>query len=94
MGWKIIKDCGFSESDLAYGITSREGKTFGDYQGGKHRYRMLDDDGNKCYYILSDTDPSEGTESQLFAPLDWAMMDVGATEIQYKDAESGEYKTL
>lgn len=94
-GWRVIRDYGYKEGDFEkWGIPSRAGRTYGDYQGGKHRYILKDDDGNTCYLIESDIDPDEGYEEELFAPLDWAMNDVGATEIYYKDKESGEYKIL
>jgi hypothetical protein len=93
-GWRVIRDYGFNEGDdERYGITSRAGKTYRDYQGGKHRYMLRDDDGNACYLIESDIDPNEGYEEELFAPLDWAMRDVGATEIHYRDKD-GVYKVL
>jgi hypothetical protein len=91
-GWKIIKDNIFNprwdwDKDM-------KGTVKGDYQGGKHRYRLKDDDGNIYYYIFSDIDVNEGTEGQLFRPLDWAMAYAGCTTIEYKDTETGEYKVL
>ncbi|QIW88606.1 hypothetical protein P59_237 [Bacillus phage P59] len=91
-GWRVVRDYSF---DPAHDEPewNRSGKTYGDYQGGKHRYRLKDDDGNTMYIIESDIDPDEGYEEELFAPLDWAMNDVGATSIEYKD-KNGEYQYL
>jgi hypothetical protein len=89
-GWRVVRDYGFDpENDGPE--WNRQGNTYRDYQGGKFRYRLKDDDGNTCFIIESDIDPDEGTEFQLFAPLDWAMADVGATSIEYKDKKTGEY---
>lgn len=86
-GWKVVRDYINEKDEDCY----RQGKEYKDYQGGKHRYRLKDDDGNTCYIIESDIDANEGTEYQLFLPLDWAMNDVGATSIEYKDKETGKY---
>jgi hypothetical protein len=91
-GWRVVRDYGFDpvHDEPQW---NRQGKTYRDYQGGKFRYRLKDDDGNTMYIIESDIDPNKGTEGQLFAPLDWAMNDVGATSIEYKD-EEGNYQYL
>jgi hypothetical protein len=91
-GWRVVRDYSFTP-EVDKPEWNRSGKTYGEYQGGKHRYRLKDDDGNTMYIIESDIDPAEGSEEELFAPLDWAMNDVGATSIEYKDAD-GEYKYL
>lgn len=88
-GWKVVRDF-LDPKGTEY---SRHGKEYREYQGGKHRYRLKDDDGESYFLIESDIDPNEGTESQLFAPLDWAMAYAGCTSIEYKD-ENGEYKYL
>jgi hypothetical protein len=90
-GWKVARDYSYMP-DVEWDV-NKTGRTYRDYQGGKHRYRLKDDDGNTMYIIESDIDPDEGTESQLFAPLDWAMADVGATSIEYKNKE-GKYEYL
>jgi hypothetical protein len=91
MGWKIIKDnCSKPEEKDYY----KKGKEYGNYKGGKYRYRLLDDDGEVYFYLLSDIDPNNGTESQIFEPLDWGMNFAGCSAIQYKDEETGEYKFL
>ena len=91
-GWRVARDYSHDpeRDDPKW---NRTGRTYRDYQGGKHRYRLKDDDGNTMYIIESDIDPNEGDEETLFAPLDWAMADVGATSIEYKD-ENGEYQYL
>lgn len=92
-GWKVVRDYSFNPGHDEP-EWNRTGKTYGDYQGGKHRYRLKDDDGETMYIIESDIDPDEGNEEELFAPLDWAESDVGATSIEYKDKETGEYEYL
>lgn len=89
-GWRVVRDYGFDATtdEPEY---NRQGKEYGDYQGGKHRYRLRDDDGNACYLIESDTAPDSDKQSRLFAPLEWAMNDVGATSIEYKTTEGWEY---
>lgn len=88
-GWRIARDY----TEEAGAEDSIQGRQYREYQGGKHRYRLKDDDGETYYIIESDIDPNEGTESQLFAPLDWAMNYAGCTSIEYKD-ENNEYKYL
>jgi hypothetical protein len=90
-GWKIIKDNSFNPDFDDKPLT---GKEYKDYQGGKFRYRLKDDDGEIYYYIFSDINPDKGTEEELFLPLDWAMNYAGCTSIEYKDKETGEYKYL
>lgn len=89
-GWRVVRDYGYNPQ---YDTPewNRQGKTYREYQGGKHRYRLRDDDGNACYLIESDIAPTSTSESQLFAPLEWAMADVGATSIEYRTAEGWEY---
>lgn len=89
-GWKVIKDNISKPEDELY----RVGKTYRNYQGGDFRYRLKDDDGEIYFYILSDIDPDEGSENQLFAPLDWAMHFAGCASIEYKDKKTGEYIIL
>lgn len=50
-------------------------------------FRLLDDDGEIYAYGKSTNDSS-------FAPLDKYMYEYGCTEIQYKNAKTGEYETL
>jgi hypothetical protein len=89
-GWKIVRDYISPKGDECYQV----GKERGVYHGGKFRYRLKDDDGNTYYILLSDIDPNEGTERQLFAPLDWAMSYAGCTSIEYKDEKTGKYEYL
>lgn len=89
-GWKVARDYINDKDEDCY----RQGNTYRDYQGGKFSYRLKDDDGNTMYIIESDIDPNEGYEEEIFAPLDWAMNDVGATLIEYKDKETGKYIIL
>ena len=90
-GWKIIKDNVSEPHDTEY---YKVGKEYGNYQGGKFRYRMCDDDNNVYFYIYSDIDPNKGTENQIFQPLDWAMNFAGAAYIEYKDEETGKYEII
>jgi hypothetical protein len=90
MGWKVIKDKVHTEEKD--GMTL-EGREYDDYQGGKHRWRLLDADDVVYLYLLSDCDPNDCYEEEGFAPLDWAMPRYGCTDLQYKDKD-GEYKTL
>ena len=84
MGFKIIKDnIHTSPEEMQWDL---KGKEYGKYRGGKHRFRLLDDDGEVYLYGFSDCDSS-------FAPLDWSMNLWGCTEIQYRD-EKGQYQTL
>lgn len=90
-GWRVVRDYGFDpEHDTPE--WNRQGKEYGEYQGGKHRYRLKDDDGNTMYIIDSDIHANKGTESQVFAPLDWAMADVGCTSLEWKNPETGKYE--
>ncbi|QPK89761.1 hypothetical protein IEN91_04790 [Bacillus velezensis] len=93
MGYKIIKDnVHTKEDEKKYSLV---GKEYDDYKGGKHRIRLLDDDGNVYLYMLSDLDYVEGNfyEEQGFAPLDRFMNVYGCTELQYK-GKNGEYVQL
>lgn len=89
-GWKIIKDNTFNPE---FDDKPLVGKTYHEYQGGQHRWRLKDDDGEIYYYFLSDIDPNEGTEDEVFAPLDWARNYAGCTTLEYKDKD-GEYKVI
>lgn len=91
-GWRVVRDYGFDKANDAP-EWNRQGKTYRDYQGGKHRYKLSDEDGFTFYIIESDIAHDKGSESQLFAPLDWAMNDVGAVVIEYRD-ENGKYHVL
>jgi len=73
-----------------------------------HQFRMLDDDGILYYsgYVASwETDPESGElrmltpdemdERAAFGPLnDYGTPNAGAVEIQYKNAETGEWETM
>lgn len=86
MGWVI-------EEDIIDG-GSAFGKTEGNYKGGKHKYRLKDDDNEVYYIIKSDTDPNEGTEEEIFDPLNWAQGYAGCTEIEYWDEEKSQFISL
>lgn len=77
MGFKIIKV-------FSGGEESRKGKEYGDYKGGKHLFRTLDDDLNICYHALCDGDAS----AERFH--DYSVADVGATISEYR--KDGEWK--
>lgn len=51
-----------------------------------HAFRILDDDGNVYF--------SGYAAEESFEPLDWAQPRYGATEIQYRDGETNEWKSL
>ena len=53
-------------------------------------FRLLDDDGILYYSGICLHD---GSESAIFAPLDWGMYNAGCTEIQYLE-KSGEWETV
>lgn len=91
-GWRVVRDYGYN-TDWDEPEDNRAGKEYRDYQGGKHRYKLLDDDGKTCFIIEADTHYESTLESRLFAPLEWAMADVGATAIMYRD-EDGKYDYL
>lgn len=77
----------------------------GEYHGGKHRIRLLDDDGIVYFYLQSDIDYNTGRfttgphigktakTSTMFYPLDTLGAGYGCTHLQYKDLD-GNYKTL
>lgn len=88
-GWKIIKD-NVADNDEE----SQVGKIKRDYQGGQHRYRLKDDDGEIYYYLLSDIDGKDGYEDELFAPLDWGTWFAGCSSIEWKNPETGKYEYL
>jgi hypothetical protein len=75
------------DEDLINGDTpwSRAGRRYGP-EGVQtpHRYRVKDADG-EVYYIGRCSDESS------FAPLDFAMADAGATDIEYQDTQSGRW---
>jgi hypothetical protein len=78
MGWKIIKDHGWKQSDLDnYGIKSYVGRER-DYQGGKMQVRTWDDDGNLYYTAVCDDEES----AENFH--DWSMYDSGSVRSQIR----------
>jgi hypothetical protein len=85
MGYKIIKDNVHKMPEEAKWC--KVGYLSVAYKGGKHRFRLLDDDGEIYFYGLSDSDSS-------FAPLNWSSGLWGCTEIQYRNPETKEYETL
>ena len=79
MGFKITKD------KLDNGLLV--GKSFGNYKGGKNKFRLKDDDSEIYYYGVSDDDSD-------FMPLDWAMPRFGCTIIEYRNEKTKEYEVL
>lgn len=77
MGFKIIRV-------FSAGEESRKGKEYGNYKGGKHLFRTLDDDGNLAYHAHCDGDAS----AEHFH--DWSTADVGTTASEYR--KDGEWK--
>lgn len=101
--WVITKDC------LGEGIQGTIGpSTCPDElaaDGGKairqhdnaDKFRLLDGDGEiYCYgYFLDYADPNDDEQPTGFEPLDdFGTASLGATEIQYKNKQTGEYETL
>jgi hypothetical protein len=96
MGFKITKDNVHNTEE--YKKWDCVGKTFycvceccedspTEYKEGKHKFRLLDDDGEIYYYGVSD-------DNSCFCPLDWAEPLWGCTEIQYRNEKTKEYETL
>lgn len=94
MGFKIMKDNVHDKEE--YKPWDKVGKTFNctcgmcekpEYSEGKHKFRLLDDDGEIYYYGVSDDD-------SCFCPLDWSQPLWGTTEIQYRDEKTKVYETL
>lgn len=83
MGFKIIKDNVHTKEDN-YTLVGNE---YNDYEGGKHKFRLLDDDGGIYIYGVSDDDSD-------FEPLDYFMPMYGCTEIQYRNEVTKEYVIL
>lgn len=78
-------------SDAAFGKRTAYDRVFGDTDPKTLRrmgyaFRILDDDGN-VYFAGYAAD-------HTFEPLDWAGPAFGATEIQYRDGETNEWKAL
>lgn len=70
------------------GPTSRAGRRFGSAEARLlHKYRVKDADGIVYYEGRSSSDAS-------FAPLNWAMADAGATDIEYLDPATGRWVGL
>lgn len=85
MGFKITKDKVHTAPE--HKAWDKVGEEFGKYKGGKHKFRLLDDDGEIYFYGYSDCDSS-------FAPLDWSMPLWGCVDIQYKNPITKEYDSL
>lgn len=101
IGWVITKDHVWKEGDDKKNIPikSREG-CIGVVNGTKEEvialtndpetrqhFKIYDDDGNLNFEGFA-------TLETEFQPLNWAMADVGATEIRYRNKETGKYETL
>lgn len=91
MGFKVIKD----NIHKPFDNYTLVGKEYQDYQGGAHRIRLLDADGNIYLYLFSDADYVKGDSDAdtLFAPLDKFQRAFGCVDLQYKNNE-GVYQTL
>lgn len=85
MGFKITKDNVHVKEE--HQQWDCKGKEYWNYKGGKHKFRLLDDDGEIYFYGFSDNNSS-------FRPLDWAMPQWGCTEIQYRNEQTKRYETL
>lgn len=56
-------------------------------------FRILDGDGNHCYYGRNRFSPNDDTE-KAFAPLEWAKSFAGCTSIEYQNQRWGEWEEL
>lgn len=79
-------------ADGKHGIIQRYVRVFGDTDESilrrmGHKFRLLDDDGNVYFHGYAADDSS-------FEPLDYAQPRYGATDIQYRDGETNEWKSL
>lgn len=85
MGYKITKDnVHKTEEEMKY---NKVGYQTPHYKGGKHKFRLLDDDGEIYFYGLSDSDSS-------FAPVDSFGEAWGAIHIQYRNEKTKKYEYL
>lgn len=58
-----------------------------------YEFQLLDDDGI-LYYEGKCGDLAEASEQKAFEPLDWAMADVGCTEMLYRKLGEKEWAVL
>lgn len=85
MGYKITKDnVHTSPNDKEW---DKKGKEFNNYKGGKHKFRVCDDDGNPYFYGFED-------DSSSFDPLDRLGAAYGCTYIEYRNEETKKYEVL
>jgi hypothetical protein len=90
MGYKVTKD----SINAGEEVTLDNRVYDGEYEGGGHMWRLLDDDGVVYLNLVSDTDPEDCGEEDGFAPLDRFQGSYGCTEIQYFDENQGKWRTL
>lgn len=79
-------------ADGKHGIIQRFVRVFGETDESVlrrmgHQFRLLDDDGHVYFHGYAADDSS-------FEPLDWATPRYGCTDIQYRDGETNEWKSL
>lgn len=74
----------------------RTGKKYNNYKGGQHKYRLLDDDGQVYFHLLSDIDPhgEDHTEETIFLPLDHFGVLYGVTDLQYYEQTKKKWVSL
>lgn len=89
--------CGLKSPDCAVGVTGphNAGNLTEKLMPGGRKFKIYDDDGIHYYtgVIYLDPDTSEGEDE--FGPLDdFGTPNAGATEIRYKNDETGEWETL
>lgn len=95
--WEITKDkvCDGEDAGVkgprGYDAIKSRLDGMGDEDKGTIKFRMLDDDGEICYYGEMTTDDPGGED--LFAPLDhFGTPNAGCTSIQIREA--GQWKTV
>lgn len=77
MGWKILKDHLWKESDLQYGIKDKTDREH-NYKGGRMQVRTFDDDGYLYYTAWCDDESS----AEHFH--DWSQYDSGSVRSQIR----------
>lgn len=84
MGWKITRDFISKEDEQ-----SMKGINSSDYEGGKIKCRLLDDDKNVYFHAVLD-DETEGDLGEL---LDWSMRNFGCTRLEMKN-DNGKWELV
>lgn len=100
VGWIITEDHLWEEGDdKRLGTKPRTGKIFVTSGTEEEVRKLVSNPKTRQHFKTYDDDENinyEGfaTPDTEFEPLDWAMADVGSTEIQYHDPKTGKYEIL